>query len=217
MAIPAGVYHVVFGGPLVGGEQWESGFWVEGALPPDEGAANALAELWYGQMTDDDTSGGLVVFGTAFWSVDISVTYCKIYAYPTGGPSATIIGEHDPTPYAGTVARSVPNQCSLVISLRTGLAGRSHRGRMYLPIGTLDGGTLGQVPESTASNCGDIWAACFTDWNASGDNGTVVVMSSAKTSAAPITSVVVDTKVDIQRRRAMKQSATGSSGHPVTV
>lgn len=216
MAIPAGVYRVVFGGTLFGGEVWESGFWVQGAVPTSNSVANACAQLWWGQLTATDGSGGVTITKTSLWNGTISMTYAKVYCYPTGGPAATYIGTYSGTPVTGSGTGSLPNQCCLVASLRTGTAGRRYRGRMYLPIGVLGSGVGGQITGAVATTVATGWSTCFSDWNASGDNGKVVVVSTAGGVATEIDLVQVDTRLDVQRRRARSEAVTAVAAVPVT-
>lgn len=217
MSIPADVYKVAFGGTLPGGEVWESGFWVHGALPTSNSEANTTAELWYAQLTASDGSGG--VYGTAavVWGDDVVMTYVKIYAYPTGGTTAAFIGEYSGTPKAGSGTTTVPNQICLVVSLRTANAGRQYRGRMYLPASKLAGISNGNVPTSDATAMATAWGTCFSDWNASGDNGQVVVVSRVGAGHYDVVDVVrVDTIPDTQRKRSNKLQATSIAQMAVT-
>lgn len=101
----------------------------------------------------------------------------------------------------------LPNSVSVVMSLRTGLAGRSFRGRNYVP-GLAEDAIAGNTVNST------MIAALIEVWNAlrlaSGDPGWQNVVVSRFSNNAPrvtgvttpITSVVVfDDQVDNQRRR----------------
>lgn len=208
--IPADVYRVTFGGSLYGGEIWECGFWVHGGLPEDQPTANATAELWAGQLLSSDPSGALAVCLNLWWTADIKCTYVKVYAYPTGGPHATLIGEHDVTGASGTGTRVYPNQCSIVISERTGFSGRRYRGRMYLPVGKTSDGTQGQLGGDEVLQAATAWALCFHDWNAVPANGMPVVVSTSGSLFTPISQIIVDSKIDIQRRRANKEVANAT-------
>jgi hypothetical protein len=217
MAIPADVYHVRVGGSRVGGEQWETGFWVSGATPTSNSEANALAALWLGQLMANDTSGAIAQSSLHLFAATTTIDYVRVYCYPGGGSTAQYIGVATQTPATGPKSQTCPNQAALVVSLRTELAGRQHRGRMYLPLDTLNGGSGAQLSTTDVIAVSLAWATCFTDWNASGDNGTVVVVSRVGAGAAvPVTDVVVDGRADTQRRRANKQAALTTSAHVVT-
>lgn len=215
MSIPAGVTHVVFGGDLPGGERWQSGFWVSGAVPADAGVATANADLWWAQLTAADASGAMRVTFTHAGS-SVSMRYVRVYPYPSGGPIAPYVGEHTGS-IIGASTDTLPNQCALVVTLRTALSGRRHRGRMYLPVTGLPlGSSGGQANTAHVTEIADAWGTCFSDWNASGDNGKIVVVSPTGSSFSPVTTVSVDTRIDIQRRRANKQSINAVKTHAVT-
>lgn len=205
--IPAGCYKVVFGGHLNTSDSWECGFWVHGSEPTSQAEATATAALWAGQLMSTDDSGALRITLTAYASADVLLEYVKVYSYPTGGPVATYIGEHLFTNTGGSGARVLPNQCAVVVSERTGFAGRRYRGRMYIPIGRTGSGGDGQLAAAAVDQIATAWALCFHDWDASGDNGTVVVVSTVGSLFTPVSQILVDTKVDIQRRRANKELA----------
>lgn len=216
MAIPANVAKISFQGTLPGGEIWETGFWVQNPGVTSNTEANALAELAYGQFTANDDSGGLRIALTILADGQTKVTGCRTAVY-TGGTHATYTGVYvDATGLAGGGPATHPNQVCLVASLRTALAGRSHRGRMYLPCTGVTLQSNGQIDAGGVAAVAAGWATGFTDWNASGDNGTVVVVSSAIGAATRITAVQVDSRPDVQRRRANRQNATAVNIAAVT-
>jgi len=112
----------------------------------------------------------------------------------------------------------MPNQICMVVSLRTEHAGRRFRGRMYLPVNAsaLTLGTAQWTGTQTAI-VANTWAAYFNDWNGSGDNGTISVVSRVGAGeATPVSGVLVDTIPDTQRRRRNKLAAVGISAAVVT-
>lgn len=205
MPIPAGVTKVVFGGSLNGGEHWQSGFWLTGDQQTSNELANALCELVWDDITGTDVDGLVYHLLNDYGCEGMTLNYVRAYVY-TGNPKATYIGEHTGTFTGSQVNPRFPNQVCIVASLRTAQAGRRHRGRMFLPVGfaTLTG--TGQLANSDAAAIAGHVGAFISDWNASGDNGTVVVVSSAGSTSAAVTSVIVDSRLDIQRGRAKSQS-----------
>lgn len=216
MAIPAGVTKVVYGGTLDRGEVWECGFWVFGALPQNAAEANANAQLWFAQLSADDPSGAVRITLTTIGSNTTVLLYTRVYVYPAGGPRAAYVGEHIGTPLAGNSSRLLPLQSAVVVSERTGLSGRSNRGRMYLPAANIGAGGNGQLSTAQAQTVADGWATCFSDWNASGDNGTVVVVSPTHGTHEPVSQIIVDTRLDVQRRRANQEQIVGRGSAAVT-
>jgi hypothetical protein len=87
---------------------------------------------------------------------------------------------------------------------------------MYLPVGVGSLTSVGNVATTGAQAVATAWALCFTDWNAS-SNGVVCVVSRVKTAATNVSEIIVDTRLDVQRRRADKQLITAATTADVTV
>lgn len=206
MPYPADVVHVVLGGALPGGEQWESGFWVSDAGVSTPAAANALCELVYSSLVStDEDQNALSYLAEQFLNAGSTVAYCRCLVYTTEGTHAQFAGEYTPpSALGGSASGSMPNQVACVVTLRSDAAGRSYRGRMYMPATGAAVGT-GQFSNPIVDAFCTKWAGFFSDWDSSGDNGKIVVVSSTKTSAVEVTRVTVDTRPDIQRRRAKSQ------------
>jgi hypothetical protein len=202
------------------GEIWSTGFWVHGGVPTDSAGAYALAQLAAFEFNANDDSGAMRLsfynLGNAQQIWDTVTAYC----YPTGGPTATAIGQYVmPTPVAGSNSAHNPNQVALVLTLRTALAGRAHRGRMYLPAVGVPLGTDGQVAQSVLDVLTAAWALAFGDWNAASTPKIVIVSQSRKGDATypggftPVTTVSMDSRCDIQRSRANKETILRDSTH----
>jgi hypothetical protein len=217
MSIPPGVVHVVFGGALPGGEVWESGFWTMGNVPTSNATATELAALWIAQLKATDGSGGFyqsrIIAGAT-----TSLNYVNVYCYVTGGSTADFIGNATTAAVVGTGTNACANQNALVVTLRTAHAGRRFRGRMYLPAtGVTTSTATGQLPDAAILPVATGWGVCFSDWNASGDNGTICVVSRVGAgTATAVTEVTVDSIVDTQRRRRNKLIAAFAEAHAVT-
>lgn len=216
MAIPPGMYRLVMSGSMPGGEIWSSGFWVHGDAPTDTATANALAQLWQAELHSEEDPAFMRLFLNGYCSEGVTWDTTTVYSYPDGGPHAAVIGVYEATVTGGQASAQLPNQVSLVFSLRTGGAGRRQRGRMFLPMNAVNLTTDGQISSGTATTLANSLAATFSDWNASGDNGEVVVCSQSATAFYKVTSIIVDTRLDIQRRRAASQSIDGRSTAPLT-
>lgn len=214
MAIPAETVHVQFRGHLPGSEEWQWGFWLAGTNITSEADANALANDVVGAFAVEAqaTVAGLM---DPLAGIDEVRTYC----YPTGGPTALYIGSADYN-IVGTGASSsrLPLQAALVVSLRTGFAGRRARGRLYLPCHRIALGTDYQLSNTTTDVVADDMSDFFTNLNALTGVGTVSVVSQVGAGQArAVTSVIVDSRIDIQRRRAGDQVPTVTSTQPVAI
>lgn len=216
MPAPAGSVRVVIHGTAPGNEIWETGFWMTGTGVDNQDDANSLAEIIWAELSATDNSGAMTITMAQMASQLQTWTSVRVYAYPAGGTIAQFIGEHVlASPMSGSRTLHLPNQCSQVLTLLTGAAGRSARGRMYLPNQGLSLGGDGQADVGTVTAVANGWATAFTDINAS-DTGKIVVVSQKLVAARQVTSVRMDTKVDIQRRRANKQLATAQHASAVT-
>lgn len=206
MAIPADTARIVFNGKMPNGEIWSTGFWVHGGVPTSAGEANALAELAFDEFLANDDSGAMRISIEDLMNAATSLTDIKAYCYPTGGPTAPYIGDYVlPTAKVGTVGGHLPNQVAIVLTLRTGIAGRRHRGRMYLPMTGLTMAADGQVAQTDLATQTDAWALAFSDWNAA-DTPKIVVVSQVGTAYTPVTSVTMDSRADVQRSRAASEA-----------
>lgn len=118
------------------------------------------------------------------------------YTYTTGLPvDGTLSGE------------ALPNNCALVVSLRTEKRGRSYRGRVY-HMGITEGVCNGnQVTDTYANNVVSAYDALISDAATAGFN---LVVCSRRSGNAPrasgvlttvIDALLVDTVIDSQRRR----------------
>jgi hypothetical protein len=98
-----------------------------------------------------------------------------------------------------------PLQVCMVATLITGAAGRRNRGRMYLPANGIGFGSH-EFPNARVDAVCQALAAWLDALNTL--DGSAVVVSQAGTSKRAITQVRVDSKPDIQRRRANAQVAS---------
>jgi len=189
---------------------------MHGDTPTDADAANALAFLVHAEFGASDPSGAMSRTLDEIGNPGVIWLKVSVYCYPTGGPTATYVGEYIlPSPYPGGGALHLPNQCSLVLSLRTGLSGRSRRGRMYLPAVGVAMENDGEVASTHLAVITNTWALAFTDWNAA-STPKIVVVSPHLTAYTPVTSVICDSRIDIQRSRAKSETILRSSTGVVT-
>lgn len=109
-----------------------------------------------------------------------------------------------------TNAVTMPNQICAVLSLRTGIPGRSHRGRMYVPVLSVAIAAGGVASTTLLNGLASGLATSMGTFNSSG-NGKCVVSSSTLAAAFQIKTVQVDNVLDTQRRRRDKVVGTVSS------
>lgn len=206
MPIPAATAHVQLVGTVAATESFACGFWLSGVQVDSQNAAtniaNGIANTW--GISSAPAAVKVLV------PPDTSYTGVKVYFYD--GVTAGAKWQATSTFAAATVGQSVascPLQTSVVVSLLTGLPGRSNRGRLYLPAA---GAALTTHLLSTADtqSIANGMADFFTKLNAlnAGASGIVSVVSQAKGTANDVTSVRVDNKPDIQRRRAKSLAAS---------
>ncbi|MBE0672788.1 MAG: hypothetical protein IH588_19595 [Anaerolineales bacterium] len=110
-------------------------------------------------------------------------------------------------PITGTVAfDSMSANVSVVASLRTNFIGRSYRGRIYLPPPVESGVALNEISAGTQTAYKAAIEQLIADWAT--DNVALGILSCVQEGVAidpgiftQVTSVVVNTRVDTQRRR----------------
>lgn len=210
MAIPAGCWRIVYRGNLPGGEVWQTGFWLNGGAPTSNGAAIAAAQVEFDAL-DDATSGPYNVWKTLV-NANVSIAQVAVYSYVTGGTHADFVGLSSGTPKAGTATGAqLPNQIGVVLSLLTNQSGRSFRGRMYWPISLGVQAATGQWTVANLQPFVTRMAKHFQDFDNAAGEGNVVVVSSKLTAATDVTGLRMDTRPDVQRRRANKQVVTGQA------
>jgi hypothetical protein len=203
MTIPSNVHRVSILGTGPGAEVFNVGFWINGAVVTTAGEANTLAGLVRDAWQTNAASNwkGLILPDSVYREI-------RWYAYPTGGPNASVIGSAAIVSGTGTGTGFAPLQQCAVVSLRTGFAGRRTRGRMYVPASGAAANTGHLYASSVATNLANSTAAFFTAVNAMANAGPVSVLSQVGAgSINPVTEVRVDDKPDIQRRRANKFAA----------
>lgn len=161
----------------------------------------------------------LAAFNTKFWSesahgwnanqtANCTLSKCSLFRYNTGQlvdeGSATI------TPIGGSAGGASPSFTAAVFTLNTGLFGKSHRGRLYLPhtaACTVNGQM--QVVQGHADNMKNFLdTTSFT--SAPGVTLNAAVFSRKLDTLSAITKVRVDTKPDTQRGRIGKMVPTGT-------
>lgn len=189
--IPAQSIRYVIRGTGPGNEIWQTGWWgfvtpaftTQADLQADVTQVFPLVATWWNAIK-------------GFIYPTYALTELREYYYSGGSDTAEFAAAHVYTPVVGTQAgNGSPIDTCLVQSLRTDFVGQSNRGRMYAPHHGLILAS-GLIQAATATTYCNATAALL-----SGTTSAAVVMSRVTSDQTPITSVQVDLKPDVQRRR----------------
>nr|CRY97302.1 hypothetical protein [uncultured prokaryote] len=147
-----------------------------------------------------------------------SVIVTELAAYGYDGGSSAAYQSNGPVNIPGTAGSApLPNQCAVVTSLLTGRPGRSKRGRMYWPLLAAPTSGDGQVSQTGIDLISNSVADLAHAWDGSGTGLPQVGVVASLTHGynTPITDVSVDSRFDIQRRRAASETILRHSTHSV--
>ena len=201
MSIPAGVSRVALVGTAPSGEIFNTGFWINGAAESNDEASTVAGKI-VTEFASHQTNLLKLI------RPDAAYTNVRVYSYPAGGPHAEFVGSAPIVGGAGTSAnQALPLQVCVVASLLTQAAGRSGRGRMYLPASAAAMTTTHQLDHTLCTNVASDLAAFFAGVNDEEVGQPSVVSQKGAGAIGPIGTVRIDTRFDIQRRRANKQAA----------
>lgn len=208
MVMPSGdILRIVVGGKM-GADTWSIGSWrlysgMTGTPTPAQMNANAAAWLGtFNSLVWSPASGGLKLINQL--GVDLST--CTTYMYRAGQLAAQ--GTASQTAVAGSAGSSHPGYVACAVTTLTNAAGRSKRGRIFIPVqsGTIDAnslqfsGGISTVVTNLAS-----WMATGTDTTLPGSpTGSPIVLSRTTSSTAQITSLRADSIPDTQHGRTNK-------------
>lgn len=222
MAIPADVMRLSIVGHGTGSDIWNNSYWWKPSLPGDPVPSNnAQAAAALAAMIADAKWTAYTTFLQSIMPAVCTIDSASLYCYPTGGPAATAVAQQlIPSVGSNGVGPQIP-QCSMVASLRTGQAGRSFRGRVYLPkqSAVLTGGH--QFPGTECTAAANAVAAFLSGWSLktitpSGGGIFAVVVSPTRGSASGVEQVIVDSKPDVQRRRINRMVTENTKSAAVT-
>lgn len=206
MAIPAQQTKVVLHGTLLGGEEFDPGFWLDGDAPISDAAAGVLAAS-IASIFEGSTAFAAL---RSILSTDCAYTEVRVYGYPTGGPRATAVGAAPVTGGTGTGDTTNPLQVCCCLTLQTANSGRRNRGRIYLPMTSSGALSAHEIASITLSAVVEGFAAFLGSITSSGPGPVPTVVSFAGSATNHITSVKGDTRPDIQRRRANREAINGT-------
>lgn len=209
---------VRFRGTLINQNQsWSYGLRWVGTTPPTLANLQAIAAA----LVAGAPAQNMASLMSATTGIGCVATGVDVYYYPTYPGKASVSASADYSPFRGpSTGDNMPSQCSLVVSLRTAVTGRSGRGRVYLPftrVAQLE--TSGQVGFSILPAVADAWKG-FADSVVGALNGVLpgyqgpYVVSGTHGVANAVTQYVIDSKVDTQRRREDKLPANYTASRP---
>lgn len=188
---------MTFGGTLEVNEQWSVGLCI--ASPDRDPLDPSLTDLDVIAGNGDDRWNAFMAtpgVGSLF-STAVQYQETRTYFRPASTSSAVAVG-HAGTARNGSGTQIVPAQVALCCTLNTNFAGRSNRGRVYLPL-------LAAPVHPTGSQLGVIAGALIAlITGLAGDATTalgVAVGPVVGANAKLITQVHIDSVLDTQRRR----------------
>lgn len=201
LAPPANTVKAIISGTLANNEIFAFGFQLDGSGITGQLSLTQLQ----GTVSAALTSGFLTTSVKALFSTTTVFTTVSLYYY-TGGTKAALQSQNAGINTAGTSAGiPLPNQCAEVVTLQTGIPGRSKRGRAYLPPVTVTSLTAtGQVASANCTTLANAFAGMLSAIKGGTNGATPVVASATQNAKTPITAVRVDSLVDTQRRRRNK-------------
>lgn len=205
--IPLGLFQ--HQGTVAGGETWSIGvwYWMTGLTAgTTQGQADTAASDAHGLFKTNIWTASLQASNAAF----IALTNTRFHLYEAG--VATASGLFTDTPSAGTAATGSAPYQALVVTEYSTLAGRSGRGRIYLPFTTggisTSTGQLAAAPTGLMTAYKNYISAMNSHtWALPGAPGAVPsVVSRTHATQAGITHMRIDSKLDTQHGRTKKLS-----------
>lgn len=208
--IPLGHSRTVFSGALPSGEIFATGLWANEA-PSDEAATQAQADAFGTEISNAWGASGSPV---EFNSPGMILQRVTVYSYLTNSGRASFVAEHSLSKAGASIYGQIPDQCAIVATLLTGSAGRRNRGRMYWPC-TAPAISQGQMQNAQCENYAGWLSDLITAFNSHIGSQHMVVLSQVAGSSKSISAIGTDTRIDIQRRRANRETINSRYTNPV--
>lgn len=205
-SLSPGVYRVVASGQLYGVETWNNVFHVDATASVDHNdVLDAFEDVYNVAHTGGGTSWLNPCRGTAGGVTGVSLLLLSIQAVVT--PAPPLIRTMNHTGGQNT-AGGLPVDVAEVVSWRTALAGRSFRGRTYLPPWheNQNDDSTGTFPIPTAATVAAVAvnaAGLITEL--AGISAPLAVYSRKLSSAQHVLGGFIDNNWDTQRRRSKSQ------------
>lgn len=207
-AFPYPNLYLTFGGAMPLGERWQCGLTID---PGDIVGSQIALEAALNDMVVDLTTWWNSAGIGLLTSTGNTLDFAALYSYPGGNSPAGGVARRTITGLVGAGGTVMPNQVCLVTSLRSVIPSRKGMGRIYLPCSGITA-SGGNIASGDALAVATATAALLTALNANINTGSVVAGSEGQ----PITTVVVDTRFDTQRRRTRQQGSLAPQAAAVT-
>jgi hypothetical protein len=149
---------------------------------------------------------------------DTILTSTKALYYPSNTGTASLVATSTSSAGAGIVTATLPPQVCAVASLRTALAGKSSRGRIFTPYRGTDispAGVLNSAGQTlVAGYVNGVVGAIATAAGTASISVSWVVWSPKLGAGTPITAVLVGSQCDTIRHRNINRGETYASFSP---
>lgn len=209
----AGRIRTTIRGALPAGEEFAFGVDTSADAVDDYGNlddfASQVADMTHAELLTSDMLG-LYAPDTVFTQV-----YCALYQ-GDGGGNSDVIATASLGNAHGISGSPLPNQVAVVVTTKTLKAGRSYRGRFYLPAPAVSVcNNHGQISDDLLQIIGNAarnWIVGFQGLDLGQNAG---VWSSKLKTLTLIDRITVDSRFDTQRRRAASSSIGNSETYAV--
>jgi len=190
---------VSVGGVIATVGKWSNTYeFLLGAAVPDQNTLQTIANAC---VTNLSASTAL----KAALCSDTSVAEVKLLAYASNTGPASFVATGNGAPFIGTLSPVHAPQVAAVASLRTGGAGRSYRGRVFIPYRGSGISPAGALTSTTPTTVGQaavaVRTAIVSAAATSGVSAIWVVWSPKLGTGSPVTAVLVGNQCDTIRHR----------------
>lgn len=203
--IAKNLIRLVFAGHVAPGQTWSTSLWVVNDAGPD--VSEPLLDVYVASLVTP-VNVAIAAVANDCWSANTNMATLTGYGYSPGSRTADVVSSPHGAGASGTGSTVLPPFCSIVASLRTPDPSKSGRGRNYLPMTAANLDSNADLPLTKVTDLATKWATMIRAINANTATtavaGTVIVASFTKGTYAPVTRVLVDSKVDTQHRRSDK-------------
>lgn len=202
---------IVAHGALPRGEVWSCGLVGAGVAPVTlalddakmAASANAAVTRW-----------GTLILSAIPFGTGVTLAGVTVYLRKANTADAAKVAAQAYTGTQPSATITMPNQVALVASLRSSTAGRSARGRIYLPALANAPQPTGGVVGAAATAVANMIAGLNTDLSSAWGLAMAIWAGS---TGGQCTNVIVDDVPDTQRRRRNKVPATNTGTAAVPV